>query len=201
MIRISHTQLEQVREDPITYREKNMARTYFPPPGRKRFLQWAIRCHYHAHGLAEAESYLHHNFDKRGFTAQSTDTFTEYLYNYHEDFLLVEKSILKILKLGDRIKLPLTDECLLTGEIDRVDFTPQGYTAWIFEVEDRLWMQELRSPLIQSYYAEEFGAPLNEITVGFYFFESRQYVQNCFTKREIDRAYAAACKIGDLLIN
>lgn len=199
MIKISHTQLESAKKEPRQFIER-MGSTRNFPPSRKRYLQWSIRCHYHKDGgIRGARRYLQRGFSKRNFTVKSYDQFLTYLEDYHDDFES-GPDLLEVICLGDRIQVELSEDCILTGEIDRVDLTSEGYSVWIFDISDYQWEQELRMPLIQQYYADHFGAPVEEVSVGFYFFDVGVYQKCCFTESEIAHAKSVALKLAEALL-
>jgi hypothetical protein len=169
-------------------------------PGRKQYLRWAIRGRYHSAGLPAAMDYLEKGFAKRGFTDKSLTEFSDYLQGYHDEYVQNNSKIIEQTALGDRISMSIGADFVLSGEIDRIDLTADGYAVWIVDKEDREWRDALRMPLLQSHYASEMGAPLAEVSVGFYFFDTQAYESARYTNTQVRSAVLEVTGLAKKLV-
>lgn len=198
-MRISHTQLETARANPQAYRAAAANPPRFGGPSRKQYLRWAIRKNYHQTGLSSALEYLERSFPKRKFTAKSLTEYSEYLQSYHDEYVRHSSAVIEHTAFGDRIRMDIGPDCVLSGEIDRVDLTTNGYAVWLIDQNDDEWRDELRMPLLQAHYASEMGAPLGEVSVGFFFFDTATYESARFSDSEVRAAVREATNLAKAL--
>ena len=196
VIRLSHADLEIARNDPAALRERLKTPPRYAGPSRKRYLGWAIRKHYHSSGLETASRYVREHFGARGFTSESVTRFLSYLDGYDRAFREYEKRLVDVIRTGARIGRRVAPGCVLTGEIDRIDLTQDGYAVWLFDLWQPDWRNQLRMPVLQWHFAQELGAPLSEVTVGFYSYEDRRYDSVAFGRRKVLAAVAEAGSVA-----
>lgn len=128
-----------------------------------------------------AQEYLETMFLKN-FT--NTDDLSEHvmlLQQYVEEF---EKLGNSAIRCRDRIKIELPAKLAgsvrVSGEISRVDLTEQGYSVWMIGRGFGDWKEDLRFPVLQGFYADSLAAPIDEVSVGVYDFESGHHESAVF---------------------
>jgi len=141
-------------------------------PSRMQYVKMALK-HYHEKGLVHAIDYVEDAFYRRGFRLEHLDRYIEYLYWY--EHVLKSNPDWEMIVLRDKINYKIRNDLTLSGEVGRLDLASGGYNVWLFEESaSQNWKNELRMPILQAYYAAEFGAHLNEVAVGVYSFSDEQ---------------------------
>ena len=195
-MRISHRDLERARGDPRGFLIFRSQRRFSGGPTRFVYLRSAIR-RYHKLGgdIDAAFEYLKGAFTTRRFG--SLDQYRAYLAEYHRAFQELAATPFIVL---EKMELRVSDNLTIGGQIDRVDLTRDGYSVWIFlEHEQPGWESELRFPLIQGFCAQQLGAPLSELKVGVYFFDSALYSCVTYNAEQVAQAYNEAKRLGEEL--
>jgi hypothetical protein len=105
-----------------------------------------------------------------------------------------------IIRLRTRISMAIDADFQLTGEIPRLDLVPNGgYAVWLFSRSTNQWREELRMPIIQLYFAQTLGVPVNGVRVGFYFFTAARYESYRYPQTRIDTAMSECRRLGTIL--
>ncbi|PXY00855.1 hypothetical protein DF185_13230 [Marinifilum breve] len=112
------------------------------------------------------------------------DRYPKYELNYQQQNLVFQD-------FHKNIEFNIAGDFLLTGEIFRIDRTRNGGYAitvvWKNQESD-IWAQELRFPVLQKFYADEFGVPTNKVQVGIYDFENVSHEYISFDEESIEDA-------------
>lgn len=186
--------LEEAQRNPRAYAKKKATpRSGFNPRSKYLALQRAVyRFHRTGDGLAQAAEYLEANFNRQFKTRDDLPQYLEKLEAYAEALSRLGTTVVKV---RDRLLVPLGDALAsrfrVSGDIPRLDLTPEGYSVWLFAKRTGDWGSELRLPIIQSAYAGQLAVPLNEVRVGVYDFSTGLYKDYGFTEREVSRAEAS----------
>jgi hypothetical protein len=90
-----------------------------------------------------------------------------------------------------RIPLLNSETMVCSGEVSRIDFHPtNGYVAWLFKNNHTdQWKTQLQMPLIQDEVSKELNAPIEEVSVGIYFFPDRQIDLYSYSQDDIFLAH------------
>jgi hypothetical protein len=183
-------ELEEALRNPRAYAIKKLSPSS-PPFGRSKYLtlQWAVyRYHKNNADIRAAKQYLQQRFS-RFKNQEDLPEYGEKLETYAEGIVRLKPAVIKVKdRLVIPLKEPLASQFRVGGDIPRVDLTPAGYSVWLFANRNKNWAEELRLPLIQSAYAQQFAAPVNEVRIGVYNFSTGNYTDYGFTEREIRTA-------------
>jgi hypothetical protein len=164
MMKISHSELESCLRRPSGwFREKMTTRSHGYLMGYNRALLLSIY-HFHKTGQAlSARRYIQAMIKKHSFrNAARIDEIELGLDSYlrwcKSESLIVADS---------RVRINFGSGFLrLTGEISRVDVTPDCYRAVLLGPSTAGWQGQLRMPLIQKAISMKFGRPAEEVAVG-----------------------------------
>lgn len=199
MLKISLTELEEIRRDPIAYKSKRDAG--FERRGNYSYFSVLKNAIYEYHKTSNAHlgmDYLETNLErfKNRRTCQKTvDDFLWYVTEF-------QKLGWPVIKKRITVTVPLTtrywDSYKITGQINRIDMSSDdGYAAWLFKNDDESgWKGELRMPIIQNAVAVELGVIPPMVSVGIYSFENHFSQLQCFSENEVR---AAHLELEDLL--
>ncbi len=192
MFKISLTELEEVRRDPVAYKKKRDGGAGFYP--RKSVFLTLKRAIYEYHKNTDAlvaMNYLEdglESFKSRASCEKAVEDLQWYITEYQK---LGWATFLKKHNISIPLSTHYLDSLKVTGEIGRIDMHPNGtYAAWLFNkgaVGD--WQNELRMPIIQNAIGVELGAPPVMIHVGIYCFEDHTVNIHNFTNNDIRRAH------------
>ncbi len=197
-MRLSHTRLEAAKNDPISFISTVSAPYAGTGPSRMQYVILALK-HYHESGLNRAIDYVEAAFNRRGFRLEHLDRYIGYLLKY--DSVLQSHPDWELIVLRDRINYEIIYNFVLSGEVGRVDLTPRGYYVWLFSETTVLnWNQEFRMPILQAYYADEFGAPLGEVYVGRYSFSEGLYESEHYSNIQVNDALNELRQLGVQLL-
>jgi len=190
-------ELEEALRNPRAYALKKSAPTS-NPFGRSKYLtlQWAVyKFHKNKQDLQTAKQYLAESFSR--FKGQNDlPDYEEKLETYADGLARSKASVLKVRdRLVVQLKKPFADQFRISGDIPRIDLTSAGYSVWLFANKQKDWRDELRLPLIQSAYANEFSASVNEVKVGVYDFSTGSYTDYGFTESEIKKAQRSLIRL------
>lgn len=193
MIKISHTKLEQLRNDPRSY--QGLSTQQFYGPSVFRFWQYAIR-HYHqsSGNRINAVTYFEDKFRNNFKTESLLDTFNEYLFQYFDSFEALDCHTFEI---GKKIQFPIGSDVMLTGEIPRIDLVVSGgYSVYFFSKEITTWQSQLRLPLIQRIIASELDCDESNVSVGVYTLPLAEHESKVYSKSDIESALVETSKLA-----
>jgi hypothetical protein len=192
MLKISLTELEEIRRDPIAYKSKR--ESGFIQRGRSSYfgvLKNTIHTYHKSSnvqaGMDYMEAKLERFMDPRK-CQKIVDDFHWYLIEY-------QRVGWPVVKTQFNIAVPLTiqywDSFKITGQINRIDMSPNGgYAAWLFRKDDASgWKSELRMPIIQNAIAVELGVNTSMTSVGVYDFNNHNSQIYSFTDKEVELSH------------
>jgi hypothetical protein len=192
MFKISLTELEEVRVDPLAYKKKrDTVKRYF---NNKSFFQTLKRAIYEYHNNTNAVAamdYLENGLEKfktRAFCEKAVDDLQWYIAEYQK---LDWPTVLKKHNISIPLSTQFADSLKVTGEINRIDMHPNGtYAAWLFSKgKPKDWLNELRMPIIQNAVGVELGVLPEMVHVGIYCFENHVVNIHNFTNGDIRSAH------------
>lgn len=190
-MKISHAQLESARINPAAFLKALKGPSDGFKPWASRFSTVRLSVYeFHRTGndVTKAMRYLR-EAEERGFRrhgGRELVAMERQLRNYVDDFTALGNAVAQA---RCRIKFPIAENLVMTGEIPRLDVVPSGgYLVCLFQKKRSKWQQELRCPLLQHIFASEWNAPISEVTLAMHAFEPRGYEVRQFTRAEIDDA-------------
>lgn len=191
-MRISLRELEEVRRSPDAYLKKqaNTEGLGFNPKSKYRVLVMSIyQFHRSGNDLSKAQDYLEKGFTK--FKEQKE--LIPYIHQLEQYATYFNGSGAVVFKVKDNITVPLDLELKnadfrVSGEIPRLDITPDGYTAWLFSNKTVDWENELRLPVIQATYAELLNVEIDDIKINTCDFPQQLQNSYHFTREQITNA-------------
>jgi hypothetical protein len=192
MFKISLTELEEVRRDPVAYKKKQDTGTGFR--GGKSVFQTLKRAIYEYHKNTDALAAMNYledgleSFKSRASCEKAVGDLQWYITEYQK---LGWATFLKKHNISIPLSTQYLDSLKVTGEISRIDMHPNGtYAAWLFNKGSAgNWQNELRMPIIQNAVGVELGAPPEQVHVGIYTFEDHAVNIHNFTNSDIKRAH------------
>ncbi len=192
MFKISLTELEEVRRDPVAYKKKREGGTGFYPS--KSVFQTLKRAIYEYHKNTDALAAMNYledgleSFKSRASCEKAVGDLQWYIIEYQR---LGWATFLKKHNISIPLSTQYLDSLKVTGEISRIDMHPNGtYAVWLFNKGSAgNWQNELRMPIIQNAVGVELGAPPEQIHVGIYTFEDHAVNIHNFTNSDIKRAH------------
>jgi len=199
-MRVSHTELENLRSDPRRWLATKTTQQHGFRIGGFKVWGWAVR-HYHRTGREAAIDYLEETFWrhlKRSIpNERRLSDFIIHLNVYCDEF---ESSGHVALEFGRRINCIVSTSFTVSGEVSRVDLCPdRGFAVYLFKEKSLSWAGQLRMPLIQSYFAAELTSPLDEVAVGIYNMELGRHEERRYSSAAVDAARAEAQKLADTI--
>ena len=205
-MKIPIRELEEARRNPDAYLRKRRSSGgfNFNPKSKYRTLVRSVNTfHRNGNDSTFAQDYLETNFAKLFKEQKQLAEYIEKLGQYILDF---KDSGATVFKVKDILVIPLTSELKeagfhISGEIPRLDITPDGYTAWLFSNKPVDWENEIRLPLIQSAYAEILKVDEQEIKVDIYDFVEREQKSFQFSKTELEDARNELHRMLNLIQN
>jgi hypothetical protein len=196
-VRLSHSRLEAARQDPMSFGAGTGSPSGFRF-SKVRALHYAVYEFHRTDGdLSRASDYLytlyHRNFKTTGDYARLDDQLAEYAAWYRlSGFIVVEYRLQAAIPLGSGVQL--------VGEIPRLDLDPTGgYAVWLFGKKPNEWRGELRMPLLQAGFAQRMGVRLDQVAVGFYFFETGDHERECYDSSAVAAAQEEAATVASAL--
>lgn len=192
-MKISLSDLEEARRNPEEYLKKQQSSTgikYNPKSKHRMLIRSIYTFHRKGSDPNSAQNYLEASFAKNFKDQRQLPLYIEQLGQY---ILSFKDSNAMVFKVRDILTIPLSAEFndanfRISGEIPRIDITPDGYTAWIFSNKPVDWENEIRLPLIQSAYAEILKVDQQEIKVNIYDFIKGDCKSFQFSKSELENA-------------
>lgn len=192
MLKISLTEIEEIRRDPVAYKAKRDAG--FKSGGRYSYFSALKNAIYEYHktlsiqlGMNYLETKLERFKDPKKCGKVIND-FHWYISEFQHLGWPAFKSRLNV-------TVPLTtqyfDSYKITGQINRVDMNPNGgYVAWLFRNDETSgWSRELRMPIIQNAVAVELGVVSSMVSVGVYSFKNYFSQMHTFSDNEVRSAH------------
>lgn len=192
MFKISLTELEEVRRDPVAYKKKREGRARFYP--RKSVFQTLKRAIYEYHKNTNAFAAMNYledgleSFKSRPLCEKAVEDLHWYIAEYQK---LNWPTILKKHNISISLSTQYADSLKVTGEINRIDMHPNGaYAAWLFSKRSAgNLLNELRMPIIQNAVGVKLGVLPTMAYVGIYCFEDHIVNIHNFTNEDIRHAH------------
>lgn len=194
-MRISHTELEHCRGNPVRWVASKL------DSGKGAF----------SYGYNQALKSAIYAFHNSGDPRDGTKYLFEKLQRFMDETRKsqCERSLLDYLKWARtagvivaqcrvRLNLVLEGSVALGGEISRVDVVPDTdtYQAIILGDRPRDWKDELRFPLIQYEIADQYHRPIKQVRVGFQDIDGANLETVHYGNSRIDSALLEAKQIG-----
>ena len=192
-MRISHKQLEECRQQPRQWVVNVGGYTGPRRLGYSQVLQLAIH-RYHKEGPNAARQHLINLMTRADFRnavrIDLTQTSLDRYINWHETSGTIT--------VDDRVRLTLDVRgyLILSGEVSRVDITPDGYRGVLLGAPPCRWREELRMPLLQRALSRLYGRPVNEVEVGVQELDGSGLLTTVFTSRRIADAEREFLELG-----
>jgi len=193
MFKISLTELEQVRKNPVAFRKKKeTSKGIFASKSIFQTLKWAIFKYHKDDNPISAMNYLEDRLDKfkdRNKCNKAIEDLQWYIEEYQK---LGWATALQKHSITIPLSTKQADSLKVSGEINRIDFHPNGaYAAWLFiKGNGENWKHELRMPVIQNAVGVELGAEPEMVHVGVYCFEDHVKFLHNFSNSDIWRAHS-----------
>jgi hypothetical protein len=168
-MKVSHGQLELLREDPAAFVARQGAMR-FNRPSMFRMWQYALK-RVHSGNLDAAAEYLREtilsNFKVNDQNEKRLDELVDMLDQYAAAFTSLGHVAVEVLR---PINVVIHPKLTIAGEVTRLDLVPSGgYAAIVLSREQgEDWRRQIRFPIIQAHYAKKLNCSLNEIAVGIY---------------------------------
>ena len=203
-MKIPIRELEEARRNPDAYLKKRRNTTgfNFNPKSKYRTLVRSVHT-FHRNGNDSnfAQDYLETNFAKQFKDQRHLAQYIEKLGHYILDFKDTGASVFRV---KDILVIPLNSEFKeagfrISGEIPRLDITPDGYTAWLYTNKPVEWENEIRLPLIQSAYAEILKVDEQEIKISIYDFVENKKKSFHFSRDQMTDAKNELTKMLNLI--
>jgi hypothetical protein len=201
MNKISFSQLESARKNPVAF-AKSLTTPTGSNPRFSKYMAWQLAVnHYHKEkgDLSEALNYFEAIFMRRFVDNHKNKVERENwileLDAYAADDV---KRKLTYVEHKKRVSISVTNKVRLGGELPLIKMNNTGgYSIYFFARESAQWESELRFPVIQNYVASTlYGVDLSEVEVGVYSLDLKKHLQRTFTQKEIDDAEKEIKAIG-----
>ncbi len=187
-MRLSHTELEEVKDDPAEWVRKKRAGGGFRIGGYDTILKDAIY-RYHksaAEDTDEIRSYILSRLDTRNFRNASKRASVMEKLNAYVNWYLTSDTL--VFDTRYRLNYTIIDEFAFGGLVSRLDMTSTGYRAILLGNHDNSWQQELRMPLIQRAVALATKRSENEMLVGVQNLDGSRLATTQYSSSDIDSA-------------
>jgi hypothetical protein len=164
-MKISHKQLEECRQQPRQWLV-NVTGSYAGPRrlGYAQVLQLAIQRYHKDDSVAGARQHLATLMARANFQNAVRVSLTETSLDSYIDWHSTSGTVTADHRV--RLLLDFQGYLVLSGEVSRVDITPEGYRGILLGVPPRGWRDQLRMPLLQRALSRKYARPLNEIWIG-----------------------------------
>ncbi|MGI9074282.1 MAG: hypothetical protein ACR2JB_23880 [Bryobacteraceae bacterium] len=195
-MKISHKQLEECRQQPRQWLV-NGARSYTGPRrlGYAQVLQLAIHRYHKDQAADAARQHMSTLIARADFRDPIRVDLTEASLDSYIDWHGSSSTITADHRV--RLSLDLRGYLALSGELSRVDITPEGYRGILLGVPPRGWRDQLRMPLLQRALATKYGRPVNEISVGIQDLDGSGLAVTSFSSRRIAEAERGFLDLGN----
>jgi len=192
-MKLRHADLETFRANPKAYVAQMRAAKHFRQ-SMYRYWQLAVRA-FHKEGLGVSvaierlEDSLRSHFAQNKVNERRIEDFSGQLARYIASFNTL--GVVPV-DIQPQLNMPLDETRYLTGEIARVDLIPSssGYGVYVFLRGDGDWRRELRFPLLQAHFADEYACSLQEVRVGVYSVDRGVHEHFTYPLRDVDAAMA-----------
>lgn len=185
--------IDEARQNPAAWlqRQSQNGQGFPPKYSFHRFLEHAIlRYHTRGNDLGQAHAYLDERYWRHFKSTTQLPRIHQRLDDYAASYQCLHHTyIVGPMNVGLQLPPHLAVDFKVSGLIARLDMTPSGYAAWMFEKQQRDWSVELRMPLIQAAVAAQLGAELDEVEVGGCDLSSAQHTAYCFSSEQVDAAH------------
>lgn len=196
-MKVKHRNLEQVRKAPETAAQLSLEKS----AGGKTMVRVWDRSIGHYHEKNDAEYALNYldtgllGFSDTKEHKNRRETYRTKLKNYIEGY---EKLDFKNVKTMSHLKLDIHHNNFITGEIFRIDMTPDaGYAITLLNRTDEIWTHELRFRLLQIYCSNVYKCPYDSVKVGVFNFEKEKHEYVSFDDIELKQAWAEIISISN----
>src|ERR1700733_2881187 len=186
-MRLSFSQLEQARKNPIKFGQSYRPTAFkFSSKNFRTYLFAAIK-RYHDGGSKEEvlQFFSEKSNEKLGSQNHFQARLTHYikiLDSYCDTF---GDQRCSVIETGKRTSLKVGSH-MLSGRIERLDLRLAiGYRATATQLNKTECENELRWPLVQKAIARELACPIAEVEVGVFCFEDGKYTYRTFSDAEI----------------
>src|ERR1017187_9805649 len=163
-MKISHKQLEECRQQPRQWLV-NVTGSYAGPRrlGYAQVLQLAIQRYHKDDAVAGARQHLATLMARANFQNAVRVSLTETSLDSYIDWQSTSGAV----TADHRVRLLLDFQGYLvrSGEVSRLDITPESYRGTLLGVPPRGWRDQLRMPLLQRALSRKYARPLNEIWI------------------------------------
>jgi hypothetical protein len=186
-MRLRLAELEEIRRNPARLRELSGARGWSGGWSYRRALHFAsYRYHRNGEDLPASLVYLQDLYSRLFKRSAALPGLESQLAAYAASYQGRGQAAIEV-QITARIEVTRSLE--LSGEVARLDFgAGGGYDLWLFGGAPYEWRSELRMPLLQAYCANKMGVLPQRVRVGFYFFDSDEYDNECFSSELLDAA-------------
>ncbi|MGE3523187.1 MAG: hypothetical protein AB7I96_10005 [Candidatus Dadabacteria bacterium] len=204
MIKISLSQLEEVRSNPHNFSQILQDATTQRYGGRSKFQVWqdGIHLYHKINDENEAIRVLTEKMENKFITISRSkkelnmylDKFDKYLISHRNNGYYFNAS-------RKKISIPIYKDVSISGIVPIINMAShQGHAIIFFSKKDFDWESQIKFPLIQSYFAEKiFGCNISNIEVGIYCFETDEHHTKSYTKNEIRNALDESRNIGSIV--
>lgn len=199
---IKHSQLESARKNPAFFKShtQSVDSVYSGGKSRYRLLQLAI-FHYHnsANNVNEGLRYLRSGNRSYGFANGAK---LRELEKQFEDYVVDFDNLgTTVIQSAKRLKLAIGPDIFLTGEVPRLDLqSPRGYIVCFLQKFRVPWRQELRFPVLQKLFADEWGCPITEVSLGMYSFKPHGYEIHSYSAEDVNKAQQEIIRLVKVFI-
>lgn len=193
-LRLPLRELEEADADPAGYR----AKLYGPPrqPQGSIYFNALRNAIFNFHKpewtAARAEGYLNDRLVKAPNAAKRAEALDRFRWYTAEHEKLGWTTFLTRLTLDTPPPSSATVDLAIPGQVARVDLVPSGgFVGWMLSSGDgRGWRRELRMPLLQEALARSLNAPIDEVAIGVYAFQSRFVGHTVYSATEVSDAHS-----------
>ena len=194
-MKISHKQLEECRQQPRQWLV-NVSGSYTGPRrlGYSQVLQLAIHLYHKDGSAANARQHLSTLMARADFRNAVRVDLTEASLDSYIDWHSASGTITADHRV--RLLLDIQGYLALSGEVSRVDITPEGYRGVLLGVPPRGWRDQLRMPLLQRALSRKYGRPLNELSIGVQELDGSGLAITNFSLRRITEAEREFLDLG-----
>lgn len=195
-MRLKHKNLEQIRKSPELASKFSEEKGQI---GKTMVRVWDRSIsHFHQEGAAEAINFLHNGLLEFRDTKEHRQR-KELYYNKLKNYIKEYNSFgFKPIKIMSHLKIDIQHNNFITGEIFRIDKTPEdGYAITLLNRTDEVWAHQLRFRLLQIHYSNVYKCPHDLIKVGVYNFEKEEHEYVSFDDKELKDAWTEIIGISN----
>jgi hypothetical protein len=195
--KIPFRDLEEARRDPVAYRRRRDAEPDGSGFGIKSRHQLLVRAvaHYHKRrgDLLAARRYLEDGYAAAQYSSQKElSGLVDQLVAYDSEYRALRNRGYYALKTKDRVELPLPTQYQgkfrVSGEVSRLDMSPNGHALWMFAKETANAHNDLRLPLLLNAYPPLLNSLFDELEIGVYDFSCGRHHFLIFSELQVKAA-------------